>query len=533
MLAGAALLLAVTGVLFAAVTAGTGGRFVYPLDDPYIHMAMAKNLSLHGVWGVTREGFTSSSSSPLWTLLLAAAYLIVGPAEIAPLLLCLVCGLVLLLVVDRLIREHGLGPWARATTLGALVLLVPLPAVLSTGQEHVLQTTLSVALVWTTAAVVTRERPLWLLAVLALLLTATRYEGLFLVFLAVVLLCGRRRFWAAVVVAAAGLLPVVAYGIVSVFKGWFFLPNSVLMKADFLHQAVRFARSGFGTPEFWKAFANIAGLWGLKQIATTPHMLAAVLLVLLLLVLRLRQNRGFWQFDTVLGSIFLAATFLHMHFAQPGPLHRYEAYLVATGVVAVAALMHSLRLGRSRVWFRVAGVTAGLAMAVMTWEGAATTSRVPQASRNISEQQYQMGLFLRRFYEDQSVAANDVGAINYLADVRCFDTWGLATMAVARAKARGGLSSVALGAMAESAGVRIAIIYEDWLKLTRTKAVPPKWTKVGCWRIRNNLVCGCDSVAFFACRPEEVARLEECLSLFAADLPRTVIQTGSFVSGHW
>jgi len=39
------------GGLYVAATARTGGRLVYPLDDPYIHMAMAKNLSLHGVWG--------------------------------------------------------------------------------------------------------------------------------------------------------------------------------------------------------------------------------------------------------------------------------------------------------------------------------------------------------------------------------------------------------------------------------------------------------------------------------------------------
>ena len=159
LLAGAGLLLAITGLLSVTTTARTGGRFVYPLDDPYIHMAMAKNLSLYGVWGVTPHGFTSTSSSPLWTLLLALVYFVVGPAEIAPLLLCLVCGLLLLVVTDRLIQEHGLGPWARAATLCGLVLLVPLPAVLFTGQEHVLQTMLSLAFVWAMAAVVNRQRP--------------------------------------------------------------------------------------------------------------------------------------------------------------------------------------------------------------------------------------------------------------------------------------------------------------------------------------------------------------------------------------
>jgi hypothetical protein len=41
------------------------GQFVYGLDDPYIHMAMAKSIALHHVWGIDGSGFTSSSSSPV------------------------------------------------------------------------------------------------------------------------------------------------------------------------------------------------------------------------------------------------------------------------------------------------------------------------------------------------------------------------------------------------------------------------------------------------------------------------------------
>jgi hypothetical protein len=36
------------------------GHFVYGLDDAYIHMSIAKNFALHGVWGVTPYAFSSS-----------------------------------------------------------------------------------------------------------------------------------------------------------------------------------------------------------------------------------------------------------------------------------------------------------------------------------------------------------------------------------------------------------------------------------------------------------------------------------------
>src|SRR5262249_185763 len=61
-------------------------RLVYPLDDTYITMAMGKNLAEHGVWGVTRFEFASSSSSILWPIVMAATYRIAGTNEAAPLL---------------------------------------------------------------------------------------------------------------------------------------------------------------------------------------------------------------------------------------------------------------------------------------------------------------------------------------------------------------------------------------------------------------------------------------------------------------
>lgn len=32
----------------------TDNHYIYPLDDTFIHLAMAKNFALHDVWGVTR-----------------------------------------------------------------------------------------------------------------------------------------------------------------------------------------------------------------------------------------------------------------------------------------------------------------------------------------------------------------------------------------------------------------------------------------------------------------------------------------------
>ena len=51
------ILLATVATVLNIARQRTGGGLVYGLDDPYIHMAMAKNLARHGVWGVNATEF--------------------------------------------------------------------------------------------------------------------------------------------------------------------------------------------------------------------------------------------------------------------------------------------------------------------------------------------------------------------------------------------------------------------------------------------------------------------------------------------
>src|SRR5512134_3813371 len=62
----------------------TDGRLIYALDDAYIHMAVARTLASHGIWGCTPFHFSSSSSSLLWTFGLGAAYGAVGVNDWIP-----------------------------------------------------------------------------------------------------------------------------------------------------------------------------------------------------------------------------------------------------------------------------------------------------------------------------------------------------------------------------------------------------------------------------------------------------------------
>ena len=141
--------LALLAYVVSAGMKACGGHLVYPMDDTYIHMAMAKNFGLHGVWGVTRYAFSSSTSSPLYTLLLAMVYGISGVHEWTPLILNAVAGLGVLWVADKTLRTAGLRPVARFLGEALLVVAVPLPILAFGGMEHVVHLALTLLFVLT------------------------------------------------------------------------------------------------------------------------------------------------------------------------------------------------------------------------------------------------------------------------------------------------------------------------------------------------------------------------------------------------
>ena len=113
----------------------TQGHLVYNLDDAYLHMATAQNLVLHGVFGVTRYGFTSSSSSILWPLVLSLSYWMFGPNEVTPLILNLAFSLFLLGSAHTLLNKHGVRRGWNFAVLLALLLATPLPTLTLSGMS--------------------------------------------------------------------------------------------------------------------------------------------------------------------------------------------------------------------------------------------------------------------------------------------------------------------------------------------------------------------------------------------------------------
>jgi len=181
-------------------------------------------------------------------------------------------------------------------------------------------------------------------------------------------------------------------------------------------------------------------------------------------------------------------------------------------------------------WARASSVRAAVVAVLLVVAGFPFASRalngwrnIPTASSNIYQQQYQMGLFLDRFYRGRSVALNDIGAASYLTDFHLLDIYGLANLDIVRMRRARRYASAEIGASATRQAAEVAINLSElaW----RIWRVPSGWTRVGQWGVRDNVVLGENALAFYAVHDDERSRLAANLRQFASALPAPVLQS--------
>jgi hypothetical protein len=506
-------------ISLAASLIKTRWHFGYPLDDTYIHMAIGKHLAQDGYWGVSQYGFASSTSSPLWTFLIAITQKIFGTNDLIPFVLCLFAGIFVIYYCYCLLQKN-LNPMELVFSLLFIVIITPLPILTLLGMEHILHSLFTICLLYSASTYLTINdfdfRQLSLILLLAGLVTIIRYEGLFLIFPIVLLFLAKRRFWTALCIGTAGLLPITIYGIFSVAQGWYFFPNSLLLKGKLLALTLP------GMVSLLKHLVD--------NLVLAPHLLVLIAGCITIYLLGKKQ-RLFGEKEDHLFIIFTLMSFLHLDFASVGWFYRYEAYLVLTGGVIFIDIANQFIKKQPAIYLRTLNTSALLVLGILfviplIQRSAQAFIDYPTAVNNIYEQQYQMGLFLREFYSGKTVAANDIGAINYLADIKTLDLFGLGTMDVAIARRNGLYTKDVINKLVSRGNVEIVIIYKRWFDGN----IPLGWLEVGSWQISNNIVNGDDKVSFYV--PNSALEKEAITNLknFSIVLPSTVKQSGIYIT---
>ncbi len=476
--------LTLSAIVLIAIMAMTGGRLIYSLDDPYIHLALSERLAL-GHYGINLGEVTSPSSSVIWPWLLAPGAGTSWHAAM-PLLLNLGFGLATALLYGSFAAQLPLGPNAVAQRLvlaAALVLATNLVGLVFLGMEHNLQVLLAVlAALGVLEAGEDRPIPTWAL-VAAALGPAVRYE-MFAITAAMLMVLLMRRDWRpATGLALASVVLPLAFSVFLMVAGNQPLPNSVITKLGAGHGGWQHLL----LPPTW--YQNI------------NEKLIVWLMLATLVVLAVR-SRGAFRWPLLAGALVAA---LHLIVGRFGWFYRYEMYAVAF-------------CGLIWLWImcRTSPILAlfGPLIASSTIVGGILFT--PTAAHNIYEQQYQMHRFVRDHYK-RAFAVNDLGWVSYQLDPKIYvlDLWGLASNEAARTRNKSAdwLDDV-------------TVRHRAGLAMIQAKAfasIPRSWQKVGELRLsRQRITSASDRVALFATRVGDAQAIRDHLRAFKSKLPAGV-----------
>jgi hypothetical protein len=456
----------------------TGNHFSYPLDDTFIHLAMAKNIAQHGTWGINTNEYSATSSSPLFTALLSLLAKLFSAGIFLPLILaCIGTGLLIIAMHQELGNYTRLSPFNKLVVMAGTLLIGTIPALTLLGMEHTLQTALVLLFTHSIASLLTTNENQYAAraAAWASLMTLARYESLFFLAGALGILLLLKKWKSFFLLLSAGLLPVVLFGLYSISKGGFFFPNSIMIKSN---QNFQYLLNG-----------------GTTFIENTRSFSGLVVLGLIITFQKYRQqqfDRDFWIL-----CLFLMAAIMHGVLISLSWFYRYESYLITIGSFHILKIVVE--------WIQE-----------NRWNG--IRRNATRAITNIHEQQTQMGLFLQQYYQQQTVAANDVGAISYYGNIHTLDLWGLGNNAVMKARKSKTWDYKYLQQLAAANNTRIAVIYDSWFEPALTQS----WHKVATWEIADNFSCGDSKVSFYGLTEAEALTLQTNLKAFQLRLPNTV-----------
>ncbi len=468
------------------------GHFVYSLDDPYIHLAVAEKLA-HGHYGINALEVSSPSSSVIWPFLLVPfsgtpfhPYL--------PLVWNLLAGLISATLIGVAVAEWperwAMDRWRRSIAIVSLLLIGNLVGLTVLGMEHGLQVSLAIGVAFGVCRVLDgRPFPGWCI-VAAAVAPSVRYEGLACTLVAGIILLSEGRKRLALGMFLFAVAPLLALAAFLHGHGLPMLPVSVLVKG----KAAGAQTHGLQT------LLRLAGS-GIFHAATDPTRWPLVVLCLML-------GSAAWREPTRLRQYALtgatATVGLHLLFGRFGWLHRYEIYALIFGSLIVLRLLAEdppQRLG----WF-----TMGLLALAGPY-----ASAIPAAvlsSRDVYDQQFQMHRFATEFYRG-NVAVNDLGLVSYrLGPSRyVLDLGGLASLETAREPNK---DAAWLDGTVRRHRVGLVMVYPGLF------SIPATWRKLGTvCNGRPPVAIGGPCVEYYASNPGEFADLAVRFVAFVKTLP--------------
>lgn len=396
------------------------GDYYYPLDDSYIHLSIAKNIAFHNNWGVTKYEFSNTSSSPFFTIILTVLFKLFGNNEKTPLYLNIfLCNLFLISIFLFFKKK----PLQLLGIYLSLFFVVLLKIQVITGLEHVLHI-LIISINWLSfykwiESENKNLRYLKIFFISIFLLIITRYESIFYIFPLLVYLISKKHYKIALWSLIISFLPMIIFGLYSIFKGSYFFPNSLLVKGNLSHNIILF-------------YEKLTIIGKLILLMSFIFLFFSFLFILLstkfnTIKVTLNNTIAFIKKNTVFLIIFLTIYF-HSLFASFGWLYRYEAYLLALIIITIPLFLEKLSKNNFTT------ITLILLSFLFIPRYLESEKDLEFSNKNIFSQQVQLGKFLHKYFNNKTIIANDIGAICYYSEIKLIDIVGLGSIDILKAR---------------------------------------------------------------------------------------------------
>lgn len=492
-----------------------GHRYIYLLDDVYIHLALARNFAINGVWSVNASGFDSASSSILYTLLLSFLIKIFGDWEYYPLLINFVFSYLTIFVVYRYFKDF----FGKRELLLAFILIIPFSLLymsLLLGMEHTIHMFLMVLAIYLIQKNINtnfEKKDFIYLLITIFFISIIRFESMFFTLSLSFAFFLRKKIRESILVLIAGFSSIIIFGLISLNCGGYFFPNSVVIKGSF-PSGTHFLNS------CWMIFKE-----GILLNTSFYKCLFFPLLIIAVYLWKKYKKRSIWELaknETLIITI-VSTGFIHSLFAFLK--YRYENYLMISMILLFTPIIVEfwVEVKSKKVKPSISNVmmigSIVFVFLVSLYRFGYHDRMLKLSNKGINEQQIEMSRFLGEYYKGQKIIANDIGAISYFSHVQLLDMVGLGSTDIAKMKVANKHNTREqyiinnkkfITKYASKNHYKIAVIYPEWFP----GSPPSNWLPVASWTIPEKYGPAIRRIVFYAVDPAEKEILKRKLSEF-------------------
>ncbi|MDH6252004.1 hypothetical protein M2347_001731 [Chryseobacterium sp. H1D6B] len=490
----------------------TENHFTYIIDDAYIHMAMAKNFALYKVWGMTPYSFSSSSSSPVFTLILSTLIYIFGNNELIPLIFNVTVSFFILFFLNKyyslFFKESNFIIAATIFTIFFAVLHLQIMI----GMEHVLQVLVTIISIyyfykWAVSNFSDKISSYWFYATI-LLLGLIRFESMFYFVSLSFVFCLVKKIKQAALILLFGFAPILIFGYFNYQQDGYFFPNSVIVKGR------QFEFSGNYIEQVYNIVFN--GMFfnrSFYKIGFFP------LLIGIVLVYRSYKNKiGLQKIvsDNFLVIVWCIVLILHSLFSNFKGFFRYEAYILVGFAMVIIPRLKEFFI-QPLVMLKKDKIMTVLILfniLLLFYKLEYANRMLVNGSKNIYEQQVQSAKFLNTYYNTSKIVANDIGAICYFSDIHLLDIAGLGSTEMIPFNEKERVFGYEFEKFLENYCVKnnyqVAVIYEEWFR----GHVPKKWKKAAVLKIDHVIAVSSGLVTIYSVDPTIHEKLKQNIKSF-------------------